>query len=119
MKEFCGWCGVEIAGEAVSPFHSGGVRGFGNPKDEELLPEFECGFCSPGCAWAFAVEEEGHWGLTGAAVRQHLETEHGLVYASCSRPQSPECRKHFEAERRVMADWMMRLRIARRFEGGG
>ena len=117
LKELCGWCGSEIAGEPVAPYEHGPlIAGGAGQREIELLPGFKCGFCSEGCAWAFAEERSRRQGMRGKELRQHLELEHGLTYAPCSRPHSAECCARLEAEARVLADWQMKLRIARRAE---
>ena len=115
--KLCGWCGAEIVGEPVSPFYTSEMVASSGEEEIELLPEYRCGFCSDGCAWAFAEENEKQHGMRGEGLKRHLEVEHGLVYAPGSRLPSAECREHFGTQSRVVADWLLKQRIARRFEG--
>jgi hypothetical protein len=115
-EEKCGWCGAEIVGEPVSPFSVSEMVAWSGDKEVKLLPEYHCGFCSDGCAWAFGEKNEKQHGMKGKELKRHLEVEHGLVYASVSRLQSVECREYFEKQSRVVADWMLKQRIAGLFE---
>lgn len=116
QKERCGWCGFVIIGKPVSPFHSSEMIGMSGGREIELLPAFDCGFCSAGCAWAFAEQHESLHGMRGRELHEHLELQHGLKCEVCSRQQSAESRSHFETERKVIDDWMMKLRIADNFQ---
>jgi len=118
-KRVCSWCGQEIEGKPLLSFSQSEFE-FGPELPVENEPEFrEYYFCSEGCSWAFQAENERLYGASEREVRRHLTEVHGLVYAAVYHSQSAECLSHFEARARELNGFMMRQRIARRFELGG
>jgi hypothetical protein len=77
---------------------------FGDDKPE--MVDREIGFCCHGCAWAWAIEFHGLFGIIGDKARQHLINEHGLVHppGEPAGNQSIACFKHFQWQAEMILD---------------
>jgi hypothetical protein len=103
--EKCGWCGIELEGEGVFRYESSAMFMHWGDREVELIPAYECGFCSQGCAWLFLLSEHKLMGMSGFEAHKHIIEYHGIV------PDSPFGQESVEHAKRSAN---LRLRAARR-----